>query len=226
MQHFFNPENKFWEFMGKITDIACMSLLWVLTSIPIITMGASTTAFYEFTLNQVKDTEGSIVKSYFRSFKKHFKKASILWIVQLLGLAFFLADLWAAWNFITIKGGFAGILIFAICCFCAVVFISCCYYIYPTLAFYDFPIKKLISNSFIMAVGNLPVSITLIIMTVALFAMIYYMSGLFFFWVALFIFFSSYFIMGVFIKYTEKDEEEEKEEKDTQPSGEDEEWLV
>ena len=224
MHQFFNPENKFWEFMGKITDIACMSLLWVLTSIPIITMGASTTAFYEFTLNQVKDTEGSIMKSYFVSFKKHFKKATILWVIQLLGLAFFIMDLWAAWNFIITKGGIVGIVVFAICIFCAVVFITCCYYIYPTLALYDFPIKKLITNSFVMAMGNLPVTITLIVMTVALFALIFYMSGLFFLWIALFIFFSSYFIIGVFMKYTEKDEDEQKEI-EAEPDD-DEKWLV
>lgn len=203
--------------MGKITDIACMSLLWVFTSIPILTIGASTTAFYEFTLNQVKNTEGSIIKSYFRSFKKHFKKATVLWIIQLLGIAFFVMDLWAAWNFITAKGGIAGIVVFAICLFCAIIFISCCYYIYPTLAMYDFPVKKLITNSFVMAVGNLPVTLTLVVMTAVLFVLIYYMSGLFFLWVALFIFFSSYFIIGVFLKYTEKDEDTEAEAK---PSGE------
>ncbi len=223
MQHFFNPENKFWEFMGKITDIACMSFLWLFTSIPLITMGASTTAFYEFTLNQVKDTEGKVWKSYFTSFKKHFKKATVLWIIQLLGIAFFLADLWAAWNFIITKGGIAGIAVFGICIFCAVVFFSCCYYIYPTLALYDFPIKKLITNSFIMAVGNLPVTITLVVLTAALFGLIYYMSGLFFLWIALFIFFSSYFIIGVFIKYTEKDDDSEEAPAEL---SDDEKWLV
>ena len=208
--------------MGKITDIACMSFLWLFTSIPIFTIGASTTAFYEFTLNQVKDTEGSVWKSYFRSFRKHFKKATVLWLAELAGLVFFALDLWAAWNFLIAKGGAAGAVVLGICLFCAVVFISCCYYVYPTLALYDFPLKKLITNSFVMAVGNLPVTVTLAVMTIALFALIFYMSGLFFLWIALFIFFSSYFIIGVFMKYTEKDEpEKEAESKDN-----DEKWLV
>lgn len=227
MYQIFDPENKFWQFIGKITDVFCMGILWFFTSIPIVTIGASTTAFYEFTINQVKNTEGSLCKSYFRSFKKHFKKATILWIIQLLGLAFFLLDMWAAWNFLISRGGVPGVFIFGFCACITIIFLSCCYYIYPTLALYDFPIKKLVTNSFVMAVGNLPVTITLIVMSVILGVLLFYMSGLFFFWFGLFVFFSSYFIFGVFMKYTEKDEEDEKAA--TVKSGsknDDEKWLI
>ena len=99
MIHLFDPENKFWRFMSKLTDAAIMGILWAIVSIPIITMGAATTAFYEFTLHQVRDTEGGVWKSFWTSFKCHFKKATLLWLIILAGTAFFLADLWAAWNF-------------------------------------------------------------------------------------------------------------------------------
>lgn len=35
-----------------------MSFLWVGTSLPLVTMGAATTAFYSYTMHQVRDTEG------------------------------------------------------------------------------------------------------------------------------------------------------------------------
>ena len=222
MIRFFDPENKFWQFMNKITDVACMSLLWALFSLPIITMGAATAAFYEFTLNQVKETEGKVIRSFCSSFRRHFKKATLLWMLELLGFAFFSVDLWAAWSFLTVRGGFFGSLVLGICLLLAVLFTACFYYVYPLVAFYDFPIRKILGNSFIMAVGNLPVTLTLVLMTGVQAVLFYYLSGLYFFWQGLFIFFSSYFILGLFLKYTEKEQEEPKQEN----IGDDEKWLV
>ena len=56
MSRLFDPENKFWNFIGKIADVTCMSFLWVGTSLPLVTMGAATTAFYSYTMHQVRDT--------------------------------------------------------------------------------------------------------------------------------------------------------------------------
>ena len=54
MSRIFDPENKFWSFIGKIADVTCMSVLWAATSLPLVTLGASTTAFYAYTMRQVR----------------------------------------------------------------------------------------------------------------------------------------------------------------------------
>ena len=48
--------------MGKITDVACMSILWLITSLPVITIGASTAAFYSFTLDAVQDVHQAVLE--------------------------------------------------------------------------------------------------------------------------------------------------------------------
>lgn len=201
MYHLFNPENKFWNFVGKLTDAACMSILWAVVSLPLFTFGGTTTAFYEFCLHQASNTEGGVWRSFFGSFRKHFKKALLLWLLQLLGLAFFAADLLAAWNFFRIQGGVAGIAILGACTCLALIFLSCFLYLYPMLAIFDFPMTKLLRDSFVMAMGNLHVTVTLFVMLALVGVAFYYVSGLFFFWVGLYIFFSSYLITGVFLKY-------------------------
>ena len=40
MSRIFDPENKFWSFIGKIADVTCMSVLWAATSLPLVTLGA------------------------------------------------------------------------------------------------------------------------------------------------------------------------------------------
>ena len=212
MYHLFNPENKFWNFIAKITDVACMSILWALVSLPVFTIGATTTAFYDFSLHQVNDREGKILKSFFGSFKAHFGRATVLWLIELAGIAFFALDLWAVWNFFLAKGGVIGIALMGFCACIALIFLSCVMYVYPLLATFDFKLKKLLRDSFIMAMGNLHVTITLFVMTALVCVLIYYVSGLFFFWIGLYIFFSSYFITGVFLKYVRDPEEEGKEQ--------------
>lgn len=209
MNRFFNPENRFWNFVAKLADVTCMSFLWTLVSLPLVTAGPATTAFYAFTMHLVSDTEGGVWRSFFRELKAHFKKALLLWLLELLGLAFFAADLWGAWNFLLADGGVAGILVLGGCGCLALIFFSCFLYVYPMLAVFDFPMKKLLRDSFVMAMGNLYVTVTLFILIALACVAFYFASGLFFLWVGLYIFISSYFITGVFWKYAEGPEKEE-----------------
>lgn len=212
MHTLFNPENKFWNFMGKITDVSCMSLLWLLTSLPVFTIGASTAAFYSFTLDAVGDNEGRVIGSYFSAFKANFKKATLLWLLQLTLGALLAVNLYAAWNFYLTKGIIAlGFLSLSSCA--ALVAICCSVYIYPILAAYDFPVKKILMDSFIMATGNLHVTISVLVLFLLAAVGIYYFGGLFFFWIGLAIFFSSYFIWGLFLKYAGVKIEKKKKKK-------------
>lgn len=139
-------------------------------------------------------------------------RATLLWLIELAGIAFLALDLWAAWNFFLAKGGVAGIALLGFCGCIAIIFLSCVMYVYPLLAAFNFKLKKILHDSFIMAMGNLHVTITLFVMTALVCVLIYYVSGLFFFWIGLYIFFSSYFITGVFLKYVRDPEEEGKEQ--------------
>lgn len=214
MHTLFNPENKFWNFMGKVTDVACMSILWLLTSLPVITIGASTAAFYSFTLDAVQDGEGAVLRSYFSEFRKNFKKATILWMLQLILTVFLTVNLFAAWNFYLAKG-IIGLGLLSLALFGMIVCIGTGLYLYPILVSYDFPIKKVIADSFIMAVGNPHVTLSVIVVFLLAGVGIYYISGLFFFWIGLAIFFSSYFIWGLFLKYAGVKIEKKKKKKKT-----------
>lgn len=217
MYTLFNPENKFWNFMGKITDVACMSLLWLLTSLPVFTIGASTAAFYSFTLDAVQDGEGGVWSSYFSAFRENFKKATVIWLLQLVVTAFLAVNLYAAWNFYLTKG-LIGLGLLSLAVFGMVVCVGTGLYVYPILASYNFPVKKIIVDSFIMAMGNPHVTVSVIALFGLAVAGICWISGLFFFWIGLAIFFSSYFILGLFLKYAGVKVEKKKKKKRLQDS--------
>ena len=129
MSRIFDPENKFWNAIGKVADVTCMSLLWSLTSLPLVTIGAATTAFYAYTMRQVRDTEGSILSGFFGAFKQHFKKATLLWLLEAAGIAFFAADLVGVWNLYLFVGGLPAILVGALVLCLTILFLGCTFYI-------------------------------------------------------------------------------------------------
>ena len=155
--------------------------------------------------------------------------AAISQLLELAGIAFFAADFVGVWNLLLFVGGLPAILVGALVLCLALLFLGCTFYIWPLLAVFDFPLKKLLSNSFIMAVGNLPFTLTLALLWALAGVGCYYMSGVFFVWVGLAIFASSYFINTVFKKYTgelaeeqaawEQAERERKQRKKLQKNG-------
>ena len=58
--------------MSRIFDMMCLNVLWLVCSLPIFTIGASTTAMYTVMLKVVKNEEGYIVKGFFKAFKENF----------------------------------------------------------------------------------------------------------------------------------------------------------
>ena len=105
MVHLFDPENRFWAFVGKLADVFCLSLLWLLTSLPVVTAGAATAAFYHFSIHQVNDTESTVWHGFFAAFRRFFKKATLLWLMEAAGFAFLGCDLWLAWRYFESVGG-------------------------------------------------------------------------------------------------------------------------
>lgn len=80
----FNFDGKFMQTIKKITDSLYLSILWFLFSLPIITIGASTTALY-YTVNKtVRHERGYIFTTFWDSFKTSFIQATISWIVLII----------------------------------------------------------------------------------------------------------------------------------------------
>ena len=68
MGNLFNLDSGFSKFMNRVSDLFLLNILWVICSIPIITIGASTTALYSVNLNLLSENEGHITKAFFKAF--------------------------------------------------------------------------------------------------------------------------------------------------------------
>lgn len=79
--NFFSVDGPLYKFMSRLTDMFKLNMMWLLCSIPIVTMGAATTAAYTITLKMIDDEEGYIAEPFWREFKANLKKGSIIGII-------------------------------------------------------------------------------------------------------------------------------------------------
>lgn len=68
-------------YCGKIFDTLLLSWLWLLCCLPVVTIGASSTALYYALVKCVKHNEGYAAREFFRSFRENFRPATILWLL-------------------------------------------------------------------------------------------------------------------------------------------------
>ncbi len=87
-------ESPVWRFFVKLIQIIYVSVIWIVFSLPVITAGASTAALFFVCLRLCKNEEGYIFRDFWKSFRREFKQATILWIVFLALGGFFLWDAW------------------------------------------------------------------------------------------------------------------------------------
>lgn len=112
MKNLFSYDNKFMQMLMTIGDLIILNVLFILCSIPIVTMGAAQAGLY--TAVRVitdKDDDSSPVAGFFRGFKTGFLKITLVWIVFMVLIV---SSLWAFF------GATGGVKIVAAIAFCIV----------------------------------------------------------------------------------------------------------
>ena len=97
----FNADSPLMEGLSKITDLVILNLVVLVCCLPVITAGAALTGMHYVLLKMVRNEEGYIVRSYFKSFKQNFLQATGMWMIFLAVGILFLLDL-------RLSGGAAG----------------------------------------------------------------------------------------------------------------------
>ena len=69
--------------LALLFDLMVLNVLTVLLSLPIVTIGAATTALYD-AVWRLKHNRGSMLKDYWRTFCGNLKQATVIWLFLLL----------------------------------------------------------------------------------------------------------------------------------------------
>lgn len=69
--------------MEKVADLIVLNLLFILLSLPVVTVGASATAMH-YALRRWREGEGKLVRDFMKSFRLNLRQATILWCAFLV----------------------------------------------------------------------------------------------------------------------------------------------
>ncbi len=85
MGNFFRVDGKLYQFMQTLTDVFIISILWILCSIPIFTLGPATVAGFSVTLKISDEREGYVGRQFLRAFRENFKHSIPYSFIVLIG---------------------------------------------------------------------------------------------------------------------------------------------
>ena len=187
----------FWKFFSRIGDLALINTLWVICSLPIFTIGASTTAMYSVILKIIKKEEGPIIQSFLNSFKQNFKQATFLWLLAV----FIGTDFALIIRYFYVQGNLWNNQFMMLVPLALFIYLTTMLYLFPTLSIFENSIKQSIINSFALAMRHLPSSFLFLITTIVILFSIYIFPPFFLIGFALIAFLNGQILVRIFDKY-------------------------
>lgn len=150
MAKLFHLDNPIWIFLGKLTDMVILTILWMACCIPLVTVGASTAALYDVSIKLADNQEGYIISSFFRSFRKNWKKGTAAWAAALLFGVFLISDFYLYSR----MGGSAGVVLLASAGMLGIIYLMTLAYLFPFLILYDMDFGHVLALAFVTALKN------------------------------------------------------------------------
>lgn len=157
----FGENNPVWKAINRYADMLLTGVLFVITCLPVVTIGASLCAFYYTAMDSLRKEDGYIFKRYFSSFGKNFKKATILWLIMLaiaavLGLDVYFWLVNSQVQFSGVMLGISGILCF--------LWFMTFMFVFPLQTRFENSIGKTLQNAFMIGLGRLPFTVGVLVL--------------------------------------------------------------
>lgn len=152
----FNYDSKFSRFMTRLMDLVLLNFAFILTCIPIFTVGASITALYSTTLKMVRNEDGYIIRGYFKDFARNFKQATGFWLIALL--LYFL--LYVVHTAAAVNGGTLLSVYTVITWVLAILYSLFFLFVFPLTATFENTFKGTARNAISMIIAHFPAVLT------------------------------------------------------------------
>ena len=210
---FFSLDSKFSQIMGRVFDLMMLNIIFLIMCIPIVTIGASTTALYTVMLKLVRNEEGYIFRSFFRAFKENFKQSTLIWLI----IAAFSVVWWLDFRIAGMMGAGAGEVLRIIFLIVGFLLLSVTIYVFPLTARYENKISATFKNALILTIAKLPYTLLMVaVVVVAVLASLWNTMMLmmalplwFLFMVSLIAWINSYLLRRVFTVFEQNEDDKE-----------------
>lgn len=159
MGRIFNLDSPVFRSLSRIADLIYLNILTLLCCIPIVTAGASMTALNYVVLKMVRNEEGYLTRSFFKSFKENFRQSTIIWVIILAVFALIAGDFFILKYAVMEFPSWIRTALMAI----AIILLFGLMHVFPVLARFDNTIINTFKNSFLMGILSFPKTVLMMI---------------------------------------------------------------
>lgn len=164
MRWIFDVDNPVMRYVVKVFDCMCLSILWLLFSLPVITAGASATALYAAVYHYIRREEGHMWRTFWSAFRENLKRSTLVWLVVLAAAAVLTADV-LVFRTMALQGALLGKLYWLILVLCCVA-VTWSGYLTAYAARFQGSVKDVLRNSLMLMLAH-PVSAVMVFVPVA-----------------------------------------------------------
>ena len=161
MQRLFRYDSPFIKWINCMGKIVIVNILHLICCIPIITIGASTTAMYRVAILLAKKKDDTpIFSSFFQAFLLNFKQATVVWLILMVPTLLVLL------NFIILAAGGLGdsMVSFLLCLIPVPPLLAVHAYTFAYIATFEDKTLRTIKNSLVISISNLPKTLLMIVL--------------------------------------------------------------
>lgn len=139
-----NTDSPVFEFLGTFADFVGLNLLFLITCLPIITIGPALCALFTVTLRESRGEHGYILSTYLKAFKNNLKSGIGIFLIYLLigGILLFNIVFWMEME--TMLSSVITVILIPV----TILYIMSAFYVFALNARYENSIKQTIRNAF------------------------------------------------------------------------------
>lgn len=155
----FSEDSFLMRFLNLAANLVALHFIWLLYSLPIFTIGASTTALYYSCMKLINTDRGYVFSNFHKSFKENFRQSTCMWLgILAVGLILF-ADI----RYCLYLDNSIGRVMLVGCSILLIPFLLTVLYIFPVQATFENRIVDNLKNAFLLSFSHFPFSLLLIV---------------------------------------------------------------
>ena len=162
---FFSVDSPLYRFLSRVLDILKLNFLWILGSLPVFTIGASTTALYYTVHKSIRGDRGYTTRTFFGAFRDNFKAATLPYLIWLAVMIILGCDAYITYQVLktgSMKGAFFYFFLIMIA-----VAIMWSAFLFPYIARFENTVKQTLKNAFLLMIRHLPWALLLLVILIA-----------------------------------------------------------
>lgn len=152
----FDLDNPILRFLSRLVDLVVLNVIFIISCIPVVTIGAALTALYYVCINDWDTQNAHIFQKYMRSFKQNFKQSTIIWLIMLVAGAIIGTDAWFSLTQWQSTGSGLYQVGIVICMIGLLAYLLIFTFVWPLQAKFENTVGKTIHNALSMGIAHLP----------------------------------------------------------------------